>query len=97
MVTVPLHVISLTEYLITIEQFNLNLNLQETIQSFLNKKLVRDVGYVLLGGSSCLLVPSTLGYVGAARESRLLLFLVRHLKTIYKYLPKLLFSTLHPY
>ena len=76
MVTIPLHVMSLAEYLITIEQFNLSVNKQEILRAFLNTKLLRDFGSVLVGGSSCLLVPSSLGYVGAVRESRLLLFLV---------------------
>ena len=76
MVTVPLHVMSLAEYLITIQQFNLSLSIQEIVLSFLNRILVTDVGSVLVGVSSCFLVPSSLGYVGAVRESRLLLFLV---------------------
>ena len=97
MVSVPLHVMALAEYLITIEQFNLSLSMQEIVRTFLNTNLVTDVGHLLVGVSSCLLVPSTLGYVGAVRESRLLLFLVTHLQTLYICLSKLLFSTLHPY
>ena len=97
MVSVPLHVMALAEYLITIEQFNLSLSMQEIVRTFLNTNLVTDVGHLLVGVSSCLLVPSTLGYVGAVRESRLLLFLVRQLKIYTFVLPKIVFSTFHPY
>ena len=97
MVTIPLHVMSLTEYLSTMEQFNLSFKTQEIVGSFLNIRFVTDVGHVLLGGSSCVLIPSTLGYVGAVRESRLLLFLVRQLKIYTFVLPKIVFSTFHPY
>jgi hypothetical protein len=76
MSSIPLYMMSLTEYLITREQLDLSLDIQQFVRSLLNSDFVTDVGHMLLGCSSCLLVPSTLGYVGAVRESRLLLFLV---------------------
>jgi hypothetical protein len=75
---IPLYAMSLTEYLITREQLDLSFDRQQFVRSLLNRDFVTDVGHMLLGCSSCLLVPSTLGYFGAVRESRLLLFLVRH-------------------
>ena len=54
MSTIPLHVMSLTEYLIT-----LTLNIQEFVRSLLNRDFVTNFGHLLLGGSSCLLVTFT--------------------------------------
>ena len=98
MSTIPLHVMSLTEYLITREQLDLSFNIQQFVRSLLNRDFVVNVGHMLLGGSSCLLVPSTLGYFGAVRESRLLLFLVRHgISLGVCIILSLSFSTLHLY
>ena len=76
MVSTPLHTMSLTEYLLRVEQFNLSQNIQELVRSLLNPTFVVDTGHMLLFISTCILVPSTLGYVGAVRESRVLLFMV---------------------
>ena len=78
MSTIPSHVMSPTEYIITREQLDLTLDIQEFVRALLNRVFVADFGHMLLVGSSSLLVSSTLGYVGAVRECRLLLFLVRH-------------------
>ena len=97
MSTIPLHLMSLTEYLITREQLCLSLDMQQFVRSLLNGDFVADVGHLLLRGSSCLLVPSTLGYFGAVRESRLLLFLVRYFISLgFCIILSLSFSTLHP-
>ena len=79
MTTVPLHMQNLSSYIIAIEDLGLSLSKQETIVSlFSHHSFVTDIGRTLLGISSFLLLPSTLGYVGAVRESRLLLILVKN-------------------
>ena len=96
--TIPSHVMSLAEYLITREQLDLTLYMKQFVRSLLNSDFVTDVGHMLLGCSSCLLVPSTVGYFGAVRESRLLLFLVRHgISLGVCIILSLSFSTLHLY
>ena len=77
MTTVPLHMQNLSSYIISSSHLGLGQSTQETIISLLSHTFVTDVGRLLLGISSFLLLPSTLGYVGAVRESRLLLILVR--------------------
>ena len=63
MVTLPLHTMSLTEYLLTctVEQINLGKNLQDSVRGLLNPILVSDVGPVLLGISTSVLVPAICG------------------------------------
>ena len=98
MSTIPSHVMSLTEYIITREQLDLTLDIQEFVRALLNRVFVADFGHMLLVGSSCLLLPSSLGYFGAVRESRLLLFLVRHLISLgICNILSLFFSTLQQY
>ena len=98
MATIPSHVMTLTEYLITRDLLDLSLDMLQFSRSLLNREVVTDAGHLLLGGSSFLLVPSTLGYVGAVRESRLLLFLVTHCISIHIcIILSLSFSTLPPY
>ena len=82
MVTVPLHTMSLTEYLLTLEHINLSKNIQDSVRGLLNPHLVSDVGHVLLGISTSVLVPAVCGYVGAVRENKVLLALVRHFSTV---------------
>ena len=67
---VPLHMISLTEYLLSIEQIPLSRALQGVVRSLLNVQCVVDTGCVMMVISSCIVIPSTLGYVGAVRENR---------------------------
>ena len=76
MVTVPLHTMSLTEYLLTVQQINLSKNIQDSVRGLLNPHLVSDVGHMLLGISTIVLVPAIYGYVGAVRESKVLLSMV---------------------
>ena len=79
MSTVPLHMQNLSSYILSRSHLGLSLSTQQTIISLLSHTFVIDAGRFLLGISSFLLLPSTLGYVGAVRESRLLLILVRNL------------------
>ena len=95
-VSIPLHVMTLIEHLISIEHLNLSQSMQEIVRSLLNQTFVTDVGRMLLGISSCFLLPSTLGYVGAVRESRLLLVLVRLCSMHHMYLSIFIDSTSHP-
>ena len=96
MTTIPLHMQKLTSYLISSSHLSLSLSTQETISSLLSKTLITDVGRLLLGSSACLLLPSTLGYVGAVRESRLLLVLVRLCGVYHMYSCIIMDSTSHP-
>ena len=82
MVTFPLQVKSLIELIISCEPLHVHKSTQEDIISLLRRTLITDIGRVLIGSSACLLLPSTLGYVGAVRESRLLLVLVRNVKDL---------------
>ena len=75
--TVPLHMQNLAAYIISSHPLGIAQNIQDAIISQLGHILLTDVGKVCLGISSVLLLPSTLGYVGAVRESRVLLLLVR--------------------
>ena len=77
MTTVPLQMQNLSSYIISSSHLGLSPLTQETILSLLSHTFVTDAGRLLLGISSFLRLPSTLGYVGAVRESRLLLILVR--------------------
>ena len=96
MINIPLHVMSLTEHFLSKDYFHISLSMQETISSLLSKTLITDVGRMLLGSSACLLLPSTLGYVGAVRESRLLLVLVRLCGVYHMYSCIIMDSTSHP-
>ena len=77
MATIPLHVQRLALYISSSSYLSLSLSTQDTIRTLLSSTLVSDAGCLLIGTSACLLIPSTLGYVGAVRESTLLLVLVR--------------------
>ena len=94
MTIVPMHVINLIEYCSTNPNLAISLSTQEFIRSLLSRTLFKDVGLVLLGISVCLLLPSSLGYFGAVRESRLILFLVR-IQTWSVRFNKSLFLVLH--
>ena len=96
MTAVPLQVESLVSHLLSSSHLSLSLSTQETISSLLSKTLITDVGRMLLGSSACLLLPSTLGYVGAVRESRLLLVLVRLCGVYHMYSCIIMDSTSHP-
>ena len=76
LITVPLHMKNLSSYTLSIHHLGMAQNIQEAIISHLSHNLLTYVGKVLLAVSSVLLIPSTLGYVGAVRESRVLLILV---------------------
>ena len=73
MTTVPLHVQNLSSYIISSNHLALTQRTRQRILSLLSHTFVTDVGHLLFGISSFFLLPSTLGYVGAVRESRLLL------------------------
>ena len=75
MAVVPDQVISLVSH--TLTQVSLTEDIKMKISSLLRLNLVSDVGALLICSSACVIIPSLLGYVGAMRESRILLFLVR--------------------
>ena len=98
MTTVPLHVQNLSSYIISSNHLDLSPVTQQSILSLLSHTFVTDVGRFLLGISSFLLLPSTLGYVGAVRESRFLLILVRMWFNLMLYINLAMLKVLHtPY
>lgn len=70
---VPGQVIAITDWLIHREWLTVSHSVASFISSLLVPQLLQECGRVLLGLSILLLLPSSLGYVGAVRESRLLL------------------------
>ena len=73
---VPTHMKNLITYILSSNHLAMEKITQEQILLQLNKNILTDLGRVFLGVSSVLLVPSTLGYVGAVRGSRVLLAMV---------------------
>ena len=74
MAVVPDQVISLLSYLLN--QVSVSEETKIIISSLMSITLISDCGKFLLCSSVCIILPSSLGYVGAMRESRILLFLV---------------------
>ena len=98
MTTVPLHMQNLYSYIISSKHLDLSQMTQQTIISLLGRTFLTDVGRLLLGISSFLLLPSTLGYVGAVKESRFLLILVRMWFNLMLYINLAMLKVLHtPY
>ena len=75
MAVVPDEVISLVSH--TLNQVALTEETKMKISSFMRLNLVADVGNFLICSSVFVIIPSSIGYVGAMRESKMLLFLVR--------------------
>ena len=73
--TVPTHMKNLITYILSSKHLAMEKITQEQILLQLSENLLTDLGRVFLGVSSVLLVPSALGYVGAVRESKVLLIL----------------------
>ena len=73
--TVPTHMKNLITYILSSKHLAMEKITQEQILFQLSENLLTDLGRVFLGASSVLLVPSTLGYVGAVRESKVLLIM----------------------
>ena len=96
MTTVPLDMQNLSSYIISSNHLDHSPIKQQTLTSLLSHTFVTDVGRLLLGISSFLLLPSTLGYLGAVRESRLLLILVRKGLKSYSLLINLLIKYFTP-
>ena len=88
MYTVPTHMKNLISYILSSNHLAIEKITQEEILFQLNENLLRDLGRVFLGVSSVLLVPSTLGYVGAVRESKELLIMCLTPLTTAAYLAK---------
>ena len=95
MTNVPRHMQNLSSYIISSSHLGLSPITQQTILSFLSQTFVMDAGGLLLGFSSFLLLPSTLGSVGAVRESRVLLILVRKRSQVIFLNNKSLIEVLH--
>ena len=93
--TVPLHMQNLFSYIISNSHLRLSQMKQQTIISILGRTILTDVGRLLLGVSSFLLLPSTLGYVGTVRESRFLLILVRMWFNLMLYITLAMLKVLH--
>ena len=72
---VPTHMKNLITYILSSKHLAIEKIAQEQILLQLSENILTDLGRVFLGVSSVLLVPSTLGYVGAVRESKVLLIM----------------------
>ena len=72
---VPTHMKNLITYILSSNHLAMEKITQEQILFQLSKNILTDLGRVFLGVSSILLIPSTLGYVGAVRESKVLLIM----------------------
>ena len=75
MAVVSDQVISLVTH--TLNQVSLTEDIKMKISSLMRLNIISDVGNFLICSSVCVIIPSSLGYVGAMRESKVLLFLVR--------------------
>ena len=73
--TVPSHMKNLIIYILSSKHLAMEKITQEQILFQLSENILTDLGRVFLGVSSVLIVPSTLGYVGAVRESKVLLIM----------------------
>ena len=77
MVTVPGHTLDFLLYILEQPGLEVPPATQESISVNLSPGLVAGLGATLLTASLLLAIPATTGYVGAVRENRICLILVR--------------------
>ena len=77
MVTVPGHSLDFLLYVLEQPGLDVPLTTQQAISVNLSPGLVAGLGTALLTVSLLLAVPATTGYVGAVRENRICLIMVR--------------------
>ena len=80
MVTVPGHSLDFLLYVLEQPGLDVPLTTQQAISVNLSPGLVAGLGTALLTVSLLLAVPATTGYVGAVRENRICLIMVRLFK-----------------
>ena len=81
MVTLPGHTLDLLLYIISRPSLDLPQLTQQSLAENLSPGLVSGLGWLVLLSSLAFTIPALTGYVGAVRESRFCLILVR----IYKF------------
>ena len=79
LVTVPQYMKDLALYIISKERLEVSPVTQEAISHNLGPGLLSQLGWAGLSLGLVLLTPAFIGYVGAVRESRLCLILVRRI------------------
>ena len=79
LVTVPQYMRDLVLYIISRESLEISLETREAIGHNLGPGLLSQLGWAALSLALVFLAPAFIGYVGAVRESRLCLILVRRL------------------
>ena len=77
LVTVPQYMKDLALYILARERLEVSLVTQEAISHNLGPGLLSQLGWASLSLALVFLTPAFIGYVGAVRESRLCLILVR--------------------
>ena len=78
LVTVPAHCLDFLLYLLAQPGLDVSLSTQEAVSLNLSPGLLAGLGAALLSLSLLLGIPATTGYVGAVRESRVCLIMVRY-------------------
>ena len=79
LVTVPQYMRDLVLYIISRDRLEISLETREAIGHNLGPGLLSQLGWAALSLALVFLAPAFIGYVGAVRESRLCLILVRRL------------------
>ena len=82
LVTVPQYMRDLVLYIISRERLEVSLETREAIGHNLGPGLLSQLGWAALSLALVFLAPAFIGYVGAVRESRLCLILVRRLLSV---------------